>query len=63
MHAQLPILFWKHKNSNAVNAKSMLCLLAEGMGQGTKVEITANGSDEQQAVESLVKLIDTSFGE
>lgn len=52
-----------NKNSNAVNAKSMLCLLAEGMGQGTKVEITANGSDEQQAVESLVKLIDTSFGE
>jgi phosphocarrier protein len=31
------------KNGEAVNAKSIICLLAEGMGQGTKVEIVTEG--------------------
>ena len=31
------------RNGEAVNAKSIICLLAEGMGQGTKVEIVTEG--------------------
>lgn len=46
-----------------VNAKSIVRLLAEGIGQGTKIEITADGSDEQNAVQELVALIETGFGE
>ena len=47
----------------AVNAKSILLLLAESMAQGTKVEISAEGPDEQQAVDTLVALMETGFGE
>lgn len=46
-----------------VNAKSMLRLLSEGIVSGTVVEIVANGSDEVAAVDALVALIDSGFGE
>lgn len=45
------------------NAKSIICILAMGMGPGTEVEITANGEDEQEAVDTLIELIDSGFGE
>lgn len=50
-------------DGDPVNAKSIVRLLAEGMGQGTNIEIIAEGADEQQAVDSLVALIETGFGE
>lgn len=46
-----------------VNAKSIVFLLSLGIGQGTEVEISANGEDEQQAVDSLAALIESGFGE
>lgn len=46
-----------------VNAKSIVRLLAEGITQGTTIEISADGPDEQQAVDSLVELVDSGFGE
>ena len=46
-----------------VNAKSMVRLLAECIGQGTMVEITAEGNDEQAAVDALVALVESGFGE
>lgn len=49
--------------NKAVNAKSIVLLLALGLGQGTDVEITANGADEVEAVDSLIALIDSGFGE
>jgi phosphocarrier protein len=51
------------EDGEAVNAKSILRLLSESMGQGTKVEIAADGPDEQQAVDTLVALMETGFGE
>lgn len=45
------------------NAKSIVRLLAEGIGQGTTIEISANGPDEQLAVDALVELVDSGFGE
>lgn len=47
----------------AVNAKSILRLLAESMTQGTRVEISAEGEDEQTAADALIELIDSGFGE
>lgn len=46
-----------------VNAKSVVRVLAEGIGQGTRVELTASGEDEQQAVDALVALMEGGFGE
>ncbi|MBQ9122310.1 MAG: HPr family phosphocarrier protein [Lachnospiraceae bacterium] len=47
----------------AVNAKSMVRLLAESIGQGTKIELTVEGPDETEAMEELSKLIESGFGE
>lgn len=38
-------------------------LLAEGFGQGTNIELIADGVDEQSAVEKLAALIESGFGE
>ena len=46
-----------------VNAKSIVRLLAEGIGQGTKIEIAADGNDEEAALEELVGLVESGFGE
>jgi phosphocarrier protein len=48
---------------DAVNAKSIVMLLSLGLGKDTEVEISAKGDDEQQAVDNLVALIDSGFGE
>lgn len=50
-------------SNQPVNAKSILILLSLGLGQGTAVEISADGTDETEAVDSLVALIETGFGE
>jgi phosphocarrier protein len=46
-----------------VNAKSIVMLLSLGLSKGTEVEIIANGDDEVEAVDALISLIDSKFGE
>ena len=46
-------------NSKSVNAKSLFKLQTLGLSQGTAVNIKAEGSDEQKAVDSLVELMAT----
>lgn len=46
-----------------VNAKSVVRLLAEGIGQGTKAELAAEGVDEAEAIEVLAALVASGFGE
>ncbi|MEA5050119.1 MAG: HPr family phosphocarrier protein [Oscillospiraceae bacterium] len=46
-----------------VNAKSIVCLLAQGIGCGARIEIAAQGPDEEQAVCALKDLIEGGFGE
>jgi len=45
------------------NAKSILFLLSLGLTQGTEVELMADGSDEQKAIDTLVDLIESGFDE
>lgn len=51
------------EEDDVVNAKSIINLLSLGLGQGEEVELTADGPDEKLAVDSLVSLIDSKFGE
>ena len=51
------------KNGAAANAKSIVRILGEGLGPGTKIEIAAEGADEKAAVDALVALVDSGFGE
>jgi len=51
------------KNSKTGNAKSIISILSLGIGKGSRVKITADGPDENEAVVSLVELVKTKFGE
>lgn len=54
---------WVEKEERRVNAKSLLGVLSLGIVGGTTIKIIADGSDEQQSVEALVKLIDSGFAD
>ena len=54
---------WVEKEERRVNAKSLLGVLSLGIVGGTTIRLIADGSDEEQAVASLVKLIDSGFAE
>ncbi|MBF0900742.1 MAG: HPr family phosphocarrier protein [Atopobium sp.] len=51
------------KDSAPVNAKSIMMILAAGLGTGTKIEIACDGADEQAALDALIALVDNGFGE
>lgn len=54
---------WIEKDERRVNAKSLLGVLSLGIVKGTSVNIIADGSDEEEAVDTLAELIDTGFAE
>lgn len=54
---------WVEKEERRVNAKSLLGVLSLGIVGGTFIKLIADGADEQQAVESLIKLIESGFAE
>ena len=54
---------WIEKEERRVNAKSLLGILSLGIIGGTTIGIVADGSDEQDAVEGLVDLVDSGFAE
>ena len=54
---------WVEKEERRVNAKSLLGVLSLGIMGGTDIRIIAGGSDEEQAVEELVKLVESGFTE
>ena len=54
---------WVEKEERRVNAKSLLGVLSLGIVGGTTIRIMADGSDEEQAVEGLVKLVESGFAE
>ncbi len=45
------------------NAKSIIKILAQGISVNTPIEICADGPDEQTAVDKLIELVDSKFGE
>lgn len=46
-----------------VNAKSIVMVLSMGLSAGTEVEVIADGESEKLAVDTLVSLIESGFGE
>ncbi len=51
------------KDGKEYNAKSIMGVLSMGASKGTKLTIKAEGEDEKEAVEALIALIDSNFGE
>lgn len=52
---------WIEKDERRVNAKSLLGVLSLGIVGGTGIKIIADGSDEETAVDGLVKLVESGF--
>ncbi|HCX65075.1 MAG TPA: phosphocarrier protein HPr [Eubacteriaceae bacterium] len=51
------------KDGKKINAKSIMGIMAGGISKGTQLTVEADGEDEQEAVDALVALIDSKFGE
>ncbi len=51
------------KGERTINAKSLLGVLSMGITEGTTVELTFDGVDEEQAMQSICNFISTGCGE
>ena len=54
---------WVEKEERRVNAKSLLGVLSLGIVGGMNIKIIADGPDENNAVDALVKLVKSGFSE
>ena len=52
---------WVEKDERRVNAKSLLGVLSLGIIGNTRIKIIADGSDEAEAAEGLVTLVEPGF--
>ena len=52
---------WVEKDDRRVNAKSLLGVLSLGVIGGMTVTLIADGEDEADAIEALVRFIDTKM--
>jgi len=48
---------------NGVDAKSLLRIMSLGLGKGKEVALVATGPDARAAVDALIALVDSGFGE
>lgn len=54
---------WVTKDDRRINAKSLLGVLSLGVTRGTAITVTAEGPDEQAAVDALEALIASNFAD
>ena len=54
---------WVEKDERKVNAKSLIGVLSLGITKGTEITVLGDGSDEEDAVNTLVELIESNFAE
>ena len=54
---------WVEKEERRVNAKSLLGVLSLGIVKGMTITVIADGPDENGAVDGLIELVNTGFGD
>jgi len=54
---------WIEKNNKKVKAKSIMGVMMLAASQDSDITITTEGSDEQDALDSIIALINDYFGE
>ena len=54
---------WLEKGPRRINAKSIMGVMMLAAGKGSKVVVETSGSDEQKALDAILKLIADKFGE
>jgi len=51
------------KDEKRANAKSILHIMSLGIDKGSIITISAEGEDEEEAVDRLTELVESKFGE
>ena len=51
------------QNQSQINAKSIMGVITLGAAYGSKIKIIADGEDEQEAVNALIRLFESRFDE
>ena len=51
------------KGSNRINAKSIMGILTLALSYKSEIKVIAEGEDEQQAIETIVRLFESKFEE
>lgn len=51
------------RDGEAVDGKSIMCLMMLAVGCGSTITVTTDGPDEAEAMEALEALVDSKFGE
>ena len=51
------------KGNDRINAKSIMGVITLGAAYGTEIKITAEGDDEEAAVDALARLFESKFEE
>ena len=51
------------RNAKVMDGKSIMGILLLAAGRGTTITISAEGADEQAAIEALAQLVESGFGE
>ena len=54
---------WVSKDQENVNGKSIMGLMMLAAGQGSKLTLTCEGADAEEAVEAISKLVLSKFDE
>ncbi len=54
---------WLEKGPRRINAKSIMGVMMLAAGKGSTIVVETTGSDENEAMEALLKLINDKFGE
>lgn len=49
--------------AKTADAKSILAIMGLGLGQGSKIELSADGPDEAACLDGLRALVESNFGE
>ena len=58
-----PCEVWLSRNDRRINAKSIMGVMMLAAGLGSQVVLETNGSQEQEAMDALLALINDKFGE
>ncbi|MBN9115033.1 MAG: HPr family phosphocarrier protein [Pandoraea sp.] len=61
--AKLQSEVWLTRNGRRINAKSIMGVMMLAAGIGATVEVETEGADEQQAMDEILALIASKFGE
>ncbi len=54
---------WLTRNGRRVNAKSIMGVMMLAAGKGARIDVETKGSDDDAALQAILKLITDKFGE